>query len=226
MEEEDEDAFAEEEEAISNHVDFKEPQSSEPITFRQNMNVESEPDLDRPTAQQNGQAHFRDSPFETRSKPQANKESPVSESRTLIPEVHNVIPVDGISISAGTTQENVPPAESTYPLHAPAEVTVPLTGDAPQRQEPDVKSTGEPRSPPEEPNISRDAGPTRDGKKTPTTPAQEIRFNIPFSGVDKPYVILDTQERSPEAVYEQDFDAAAKTPRDLQHGERSYVYVI
>ena len=226
MEEEDEDAFAEEEEAISNHVDFKEPQSSEPITFGQNVNVESEPDLDRPTAQQNGQAHFRDSPFETRIKPQANKESPVSESRTLIPEVHNVIPVDGISISAGT-QENVPPAESTYPLHAPAEVTVPLTGDAPQRQEPEVESTGEPRSLPEEPNISHDTGPTRDGKKTPTTPAQEIRFNIPFSGVDKPYVILDTQERSPEAVYEQDFDAAAKTPRDLQqHGKLSDVYVM
>ena len=36
-------------------------------------------------------------------------------------------------------------------------------------------------------------------RKMPTTPAQEIRFNIPLSGVDEPYVILDTQERSPEA---------------------------
>lgn len=243
MEEEDEDAFVEEEEAISNHVDFKEPQPIEPVTFRQVMNVvESEPHQERPIAQQNGEPHFRESPFET-PKPLSKKDKPDSETRTLIPEVHTVIPVDGINIPVETTQENVPPAESTNPLHTPAEVTVPLTGDAseliikpdvlkPQRQEPGSKSTGEPRASREEPNVSRDTETTRDGAAT--TPAQEIRFNIPFSGVDEPYVILDTQERSPEAVHEQDLkpevkltgETRAKTPGDIQQGNVTYLYVV
>ena len=240
---EDEDAFAEEEEANSNHVDFKEPQQIEPITFRQNMNVvESEPDQERPTGQQNGEPHFRESPFQTRGKQQSKKDKPDSETGTVIPEVHTVIPVDRINIPAGTTLENIPPAESAYPLHTPAEVTVPMTDDAseliikpdvlePQRQEPELKSTGEQRAPRGEPNVSRDTDTTYDGasKKTPTTPAQEIRFNIPFSGLDEPYVILDTQERSPEAVYEQDLkpevkltgETRAKTPGDIQHGKRN-----
>jgi hypothetical protein len=268
MEEEDEDAITEEEKTMSNHVDHKTLQPGEPITFKQVMDVENEPDQELPTTQQNGEPHFQHSPFETRGKPQPKKEQPDSEPRALIPDVRTVIPVGGINIPVGKTQENVPPAESAYPFNTPTEVTAPL-------QEPQLKSTSdksetlmrtpvdgesEPRVPHEDSRVPhedsrvpRDVGTPRDEgdepravqpeklegqtppsstdaqprKKTPTSPAQEIRFNIPFSGVDEPYVILDTQERSPEAIYEHDFppevkstpETQARTPGLVQQGK-------
>jgi hypothetical protein len=251
MEEEDGEAFAVEE-AISNHVDYKTLQPEEPITFKQNTNVESEPDQELPTTQQNGELHFHDSPFETRERPKQNKEKLDSEPKSLMPEIHTVIPVDGVNVPGGKTQEKVPQAESTHPLHTPVEVTVPQ-----QEPESEILTTtsdgeGDPRVPRDTPRVPRDTPRDRDDgprriqpevqftiptpakekfegqappntptdapprKTTPTTPAQEIRFNIPLSGVDEPYVILDTQERSPEAISEHDTQPAGKSTPDVQ----------
>ena len=170
-----------------------------------------------------------------------------------MPEIHTVIPVDKVNVPDGETQENIPQAELTYPLHTPEDATVPL-------QEPQIKSSSDeskillktPADEEREAPVPRDT--PRDGddetpaiqpevlltipapakeksegqtaqstptdvsprKTTPTTPSQEIRFNIPFSGVDEPYVILDTQERSPEAIYEQEIQPEVKSTPEVQ----------
>ena len=241
MEEEDEDALVEEE-VMSNHVDHKTSQSAEPVTFKQSVNVENEPDLETPVTQRNGEPHFQESPFEALGKPSSQKEKRESEPKALKPEVHTIIPVDDVNMPIETTQKNVPQMESTFPIDVAPEFIIKTEGDmlATQKQQSQFKPTSGSETssqvPREDSHVPRDVETPRDGaepttptdssarKTTPTTPSQEIRFNIPFSGVDEPYVILDTQERSPEAIYPQDLQPEVKpTVGTLQDRSPTYV---
>ena len=66
---------------------------------------------------------------------------------------------------------------------------------------------------------------------TTTTPLQGIHFNIPFTELDKPYVILDSQERSPESLYDQSesrltSDEQTHIPKSAQKGRQKIIKKI
>lgn len=200
MEEGDEGALVDEVE-ISNHVDFESNPPLELVPCKQNLNLENEQDQEPPVIKQNGEHHFQGCPFQSYIKAQSMKG------------VHSAVPDDSENIPEARIQQNGSPKGRIVPLNtAPAEVDIPFP-------EPELKSTSEGSElPMSQPSSATGMSPR---KMTPTTPSQEIHFNIPFCGVDEPYIILNSQERSPDATYEQNahVEMKEKSPAQIELGE-------